>query len=87
VAVIPQQYLAEALINVKGFSKYVFCVDEELFRRLEKNGHVKQAIREDLKLCDIPKFYSEDCLSKQLFSHGIVAFVIDGYDQEVGLAV
>jgi CRISPR-associated endonuclease/helicase Cas3 len=87
VAVIPQQYLAEALINVKGFSKHVFCVDDELFRRLEKNGHVKQAIREDLKLCDIPKFYSEDCLSKQLFSHGIVAFVIDGYDQEVGLAV
>jgi len=87
VAVIPQQYVEEALQDTKGFSKYVFCVDDDHFRRLVGNGYVKQAIREDLTVSSIPKLYFDDCLSEQLFRQNIVAFVIDGYDEEVGLVV
>jgi len=85
VSIIPIQHLDYVIRDGKKISEYVFCVDDDQFERMVKNGSVKKVIHEDWRITDFSgNLNFKKCLSTQFFRRGILAFAVEGYSEEVG---
>ncbi|MCX8201389.1 MAG: CRISPR-associated helicase Cas3' [Candidatus Caldarchaeum sp.] len=81
VAVIPERY-----VQVDKRWDHLFCVDDEKFFNLYKQKIIQRALFEDGEVRKLGRIDESRCLSEQFFRLGVVAVVLDEYDEEVGLS-
>ena len=85
IPVIPRKYLN----GNPDLQDNVFTVDEELFvRLLERKGEIeflKESLELDkMKRDQLGRLRREDCIGSEFLRKGIVAVILDDYDEEVG---
>ncbi|MDW8074055.1 MAG: CRISPR-associated helicase Cas3' [Nitrososphaerota archaeon] len=89
IPVVPRAHVKNFIKEPRERRNLIFTIGDDEFRRLLKSGLIKELITESNKtiLCEeIRELAKMNCLSREFVVNDVVAVIVEGYDEEVGLA-